>query len=59
MDNTSLLVQISECFCNLNDGMSGEVFGKVGETNNLVEEFAAWTEFEDDVVVLSGFGKVD
>lgn len=38
--------------------MPTEIFTKIGETNNLVEEFATRTEFEDDKVILPRFGKV-
>ena len=59
MDNTSLFMQISQCFCNLNDHMPTEVFGKVCQTHNLVEQLASRGKLKNDVVVLSRFGKVD
>jgi hypothetical protein len=39
--------------------MSAEIFAEVGESDDLMEELAARTQLQDDVVVLLGFGEVD
>lgn len=39
--------------------MSTEIFAEVGQPNNLVEELAARTEFQNDIVVLARLGKVN
>ena len=59
MHNTSFFMQISQGFCNLDDYMSTKVFGEICQTHNLMEKLATRGKLEDDVVVLSRFGKVD
>lgn len=59
MHNAGCLMQIFNRFGNLKNDMPTEIFAKVGQSHDLVEELAAGAELEDDVVILAGFGKVD
>lgn len=59
MHNAGCLMQIFNRFGNLKNDMPTEIFAKVGQSHDLVEELAAGAELEDDVVILPGFGKVD
>ena len=59
MHNTGLLMSVQKCVCHLFDDVSGKVLAEVRKADNLVEEFATWAEFEDDVVILFGFGELD
>ena len=59
MYNSSLLVQIIKCLCHLHDDVPREIFAKVSQTDDLVEEFAARTQLQDDEVVLPAFREVD
>lgn len=55
MNDSSFFVQILERLGNLGYDMSGKIFAEIGQADDLVEEFTAWTEFEDDEVILSRF----
>ena len=59
MYNTTLFMQISQRFCNLDDHMPTKIFGEICQTHNLVEQLASRGKLKDDIVVLSRFGKVD
>lgn len=59
VDHTLVFMQILQRFSNLYDDVSAQIFTKISQTNDLVEEFAARTQFEDDVIILLRFGKVD
>jgi len=59
MYNTGILVKVFQCIRHLDNDMSGEVFAKVRQADNLVEKLATWAELEDDVVVLSRLGEID
>jgi hypothetical protein len=43
----------------LSNHVSTEVFAKVGQSDDLVEELASRAKFENDVIVLAGLGEVD
>lgn len=59
MHDTCLLVQILQRLGDLDNDVSREVLAEVGQANDLVEELATRTKFEDQVVVLPRFGEVD
>ncbi len=59
MYNTAFFMQISQCFCNLNDHVPTEVFGEICQTHDLMEQLAPRGKLEDNVIVLPRFGKVD
>lgn len=39
--------------------MATEVFTEVRQANNLMEKLPAGTQFQDDIVILARFGKLD
>jgi hypothetical protein len=39
--------------------MTTEILTKVGQADDLVEEFSAWAELEDNVIVLARLRKLD
>ena len=55
----SLLMQIFQSFGDLDDDMTRQLLAEVREAHNLVEQLASGGEFEDDVVVLAGFGEIE
>lgn len=59
MNHTLLLVQVVKGFGHLRNDMSREIFAKVGESYDLVEQLASWCQLEHDEVVFFGFEKVD
>jgi len=59
MYDSGLLVKIIKSFCHLHNDVPREVFAKVSQTDNLVEELAARTQLQDDEVVLSAFREID
>jgi hypothetical protein len=59
MHNTSLFVKIQECLGDLCDDVPGQVFAEICQSDNLVEEFTARTQLEDNVIVLSRFREVN
>jgi hypothetical protein len=44
MDHTALLVEVPNALGNLEDDVSGQLLRKVGEFDNLVEEFATFQD---------------
>lgn len=58
MNNAGCLMQIFNGLCNLNNHVSAQIFAKVCQSHDLVEQLSTRAEFENDVVVLSRFGKV-
>ena len=59
MNNTLLLVEIFQSLGHLNNYVSGQLLAEVCQTHNLVEKLATRRKFENNVVVLSGFGEFD
>ena len=59
MNNASLLVQILKRIRHLHDHVSAQVFAKVRQANDLVEELASRAQLEDEEVVLLGLGELD
>lgn len=72
MHDALLLVEITDAVSNLHDHVARELFGKVGELDDLVEELAALHEpegvseaecrndvLEGEEIVLAGLGKVE
>ena len=55
MYDSSVLVEIFQCFGNLQDDVTRKVFAKVRQTHNLVEELSTRTQLENNVVVLASF----
>jgi hypothetical protein len=53
MDDSGFLMQVFQCFCNLENYMTRKIFAEVCKANNLMEQFSARTEFENDKVVLA------
>jgi hypothetical protein len=45
MDDTTLLVQIPDAVCDLEDDMSREILAKVCQLDNLMEQFATLADF--------------
>ena len=43
----------------LGDDMATEILGEVGQADDLMEQLATGAQFEDDVVSLTRFGKMD
>jgi len=52
MNNAHLFVQIFERLCNLYDDMSREFFAKVGQADNLVEQFTTGCKLQYNVIIL-------
>ena len=59
MHNTRGLVKVLDGLGDLEDNMSTQILAEVGQAHDLVKEFAARAEFEDDVIVLRGLGEAD
>ena len=59
MDNSSVLMQIFECFGDLHDDMSTQILAKVRQSDNLVEELSTRAKLKDDEIVLAGLGEAD
>lgn len=59
MHNALLFVQILQSLGHLCYNVTRKVLAKVGEPHDLVEKFAAWCEFQDNIIVLLRFGEVD
>lgn len=59
MDDTTFFMQIQEGFCDLSNDMTTQVFAEIGQTNDLMEQFASRAKLQDNIVVLPRFGKVD
>ncbi len=58
MHNTGFLMQVLQRSRNLNDDVPREILAEIGKTNDLVEELTTRAKLKDDIVVLSGFGKI-
>jgi hypothetical protein len=58
MNNAGYLMQIFNGLCNLNNHVSAQIFAKVCQSHDLVEQLSTGAELENNVVVLSRFGKV-
>ena len=58
MNNARGLVQVFDGVCHLANDMSTQIFAKVCQAHNLMEQFAPGAQFEDNVVVLASFRKV-
>lgn len=39
--------------------MTTQILAEIGQPNNLMEELASWAEFENNIIVLARFGKVN
>lgn len=52
MHYTGFLMQVLQRRGYLVDDVSRQIFAKVGQTNNLMKQLAARTQFQDDVIVL-------
>lgn len=59
MNNALVFVQILERLGNLDNDVSRQLFAKVGEANNLVEQLATRSKLENNVVVRFRLGKVN
>jgi hypothetical protein len=59
MYNTLFLVQILQSLGDLDNDVSRELFAKVGETDDLVEQLATGCQLENNVVVWLCLGKLD
>lgn len=58
MHHPGCLVKILDCLGNLNDDMSTKLLAEIGQSNNLVEQFASRTQLQHDVIILGRFGEV-
>jgi hypothetical protein len=58
VNHASNLVEVLDRMSNLEDDPSCSRLGEVGVLDDLVEELAAGTEFQHNVVVLPGLGEV-
>lgn len=59
MNNALLLVKILKSLGDLRNNVAGKFFAEIGESDNLVEEFAAGGELEHDIVILLSFSEID
>lgn len=59
MNNAANFVKILERLGNLNDDVPTQLLTKVCQPHYLMEQFASWAKFQDDVIVLAGFREVD
>jgi hypothetical protein len=59
MDNTALLVKMSNGMGYLGYNMACEVFAEVSQFDDLMEQLSSVTKLEYQVVVIFGFRKAD
>lgn len=59
MDDATFFMQIQQCFCDLSNDMTTQVFAEIGQTNDLMEQFASRAQLKHDIVILPRFGKVN
>lgn len=52
-------MKILDGFGDLDDNVTAEVFTEIGQAHNLMEQFAPWTQFQNDIVVLARLGEFD
>jgi hypothetical protein len=52
-------MQVFNGLCDLDNHVSAQVFAKVCQSHDLVEQLSTRAELENDVVILSRFGKVN
>jgi hypothetical protein len=58
MNNAFLFMQILQSLGNLGDNVPREMFAKVGEANDLMEELSTRGQLKNDVIILPRFRKV-
>lgn len=59
VNDAHFLVQVFKSLGYLDNHVSRKVFAEVCEAHNLMEQFATRRKLKYDVVILSGFGKID
>lgn len=59
MNNSGCFVEILNRVGHLANDMSAKIFAEVCQSHDLMEQFATWAKFKNNVVVLLRFREVD